>query len=357
MKVLKYIDNYLKSYNNYKDYWNYEDGCILQGCIQLFYATGDNKYFDFILNYLNPLISADGTILNYDTKKYNIDSFNSGKVLFSVFDETNDIKYRYAQDFLMEKLKHYPRTEEGNFIHKSIYPGQVWLDGLYMAQPFYAEYDKRYNNFKNFEDIMTQFRNVRNHMYISEKSLYVHAYDSLKIQPWANDENGLSKNCWLRAMGWYLMALADLMDIIAQDTIKCKEIELLLLEALDGIIKYRDRDTGLFYQVIDYLDNSKNYTETSGSLMVSYALMKVKKFEYFSLGAEIFDSVIKNKLIQKEKNIYLSDICSAAGLGPGNKRDGSIEYYLSEKIVSDDPKGAGALMMAYSKRMSIEEKL
>ncbi|MGN0552017.1 MAG: glycoside hydrolase family 105 protein [Oscillospiraceae bacterium] len=362
MSELKYINDFLDSYEHYKDYWNYEDGCVLMGCQQLYAATGETKYRDFILNYLDPLIDEDGTITNFEFGKHNIDGFNAGKVLFLAYDETKNEKYRKALDFLISNLKEQPRTKEGNFFHKAIYPNQVWLDGLYMAQPFYMEYETKYNKKENYNDILNQFRNVRKYMYDPEKKLYYHGYDEAKIQPWADKSTGLSPNFWLRSMGWYLMALIDVIDNMSEEIYEqYREYGDLFKEAIDGILQYRDSKTGLFYQVIDHAETEGNYTETSGSAMVAYAVMKAARLEvisrekYADIGMDIFNGLVKEKLVPKENGFELKDICWVAGLGPGEKRDGSVEYYLSEKIVSDDSKGVGPFMMAYAQKLMLEK--
>ncbi|MBQ7989515.1 MAG: glycoside hydrolase family 88 protein [Oscillospiraceae bacterium] len=358
MSVETYIADFLDNYRNYKDYWNYEDGCVLMGCQQLYLATKDEKYLDFILGYLDKLIDENGVITNYEVGKHNIDGFNAGKVLFLAYEKTGIEKYRKAVDYLINDLRQQPRTKEGNFFHKAIYPDQVWLDGLYMAQPFYMEYETKYNGKQNYNDIRSQFRNVRRIMFNKEKKLSYHGYDEARVQPWADKETGLSPNFWLRSMGWYLMAMIDVIDVMSEEMYEYyREMCDQFREALFGILEYRDPKSGLFFQVIDRSDVSGNYTETSGSAMVAYAVMKAARLDvisrekYAGLGTDIFDDLVKDKLRRSDDGEHLTDICWVAGLGPGDKRDGSVEYYLSEKIVSDDPKGVGPFMMAYAQKL------
>ncbi len=365
MSVDSYIGKFLENYQNYKTYWNYEDGCVLMGCRQLYEATGDPKYRDFVISYLEKVISDDGIITNYETGKHNIDSFNAGKVLFFAYDETKDEKYRKAIDFLMENLREQPRTKDGNFFHKAIYPNQVWLDGLYMAQPFYMEYETKYNKKENYGDILTQFRNVRKYMYNPEKKLSYHGYDEARVQPWADKKTGLSPNFWLRSMGWYLMAMIDTIDNMSEEIYESyRELSAQFKEALDGILQYADKDTGLFFQVIDHPEAKGNYTETSGSSMVAYSVMKAVRLDiisaekYAKRGMDIFDSIVREKLTEDENGIlHLNDICRVAGLGPGEQRDGSVEYYVSEIGVPDDSKGVGPFMMAYAQKLMLQKDL
>lgn len=364
MSAIQYIDNFLKNYKNYKSYWNYEDGCVLIGLKQLYEATADKKYRNFIIEYLEPLIEDDGTINNYETGKHNIDGFNSGKVLFWAYKETGDVKYVKAIDFLIKNLSEQPRTKSGNFWHKDIYPNQVWLDGLYMAQPFYMEYETSFNKKENYNDILNQYQNVRKYMFSESKGLYYHGWDEAKIQPWADKETGLSRNFWLRSNGWYIMSLIDVIDVMSKEMYEhYRALCDIFKEAVYGILKYQDSVTKLFYQVVDHPEAEGNYTETSGSAMIAYAVMKacrtgvLNSEKYADKGIEIFDSLVKHKLVCDNGAEKLTDICWVAGLGPGEKRDGSVEYYISEKIVSDDAKGVGPFMMAYAQKILLEKNL
>ena len=366
MKTEKYIEEYVSGYQRFKDYWNYEDGCVLLGAAQMYEATGDEKYIAFIKNYLNYFITEDGKIEHYHPSKFNIDSINSGKVLFFMYEKTGEEKYRKAIEVVMNQLREHPRCNCGNFWHKEIYPAQVWLDGVYMAQPFYMEYETKYNKKEKYNDIIRQFDNVQKYMYHSEKGLCYHAYDEDKAQFWADKETGCSANFWLRSMGWYLMALVDVMDKMSVEIYehyrKLQDIYQMLLK---GILKYQDKESKLFYQVIDRSDAEGNYTETSGSLMVAYSILKacrmgiLLKEKYASVGMEILESIMENRLEERDGRVHLTGICHGAGLGPADNpvRDGSLAYYLSEKVGEDDPKGAGVLMMAYAQYVMLKKEM
>lgn len=363
MDVQQYIKEYLGHYKNYKDYWNYEDGCVLLGSWNLYEATGDKEYVDFVKDYLKDWIGEDGAIRNYEDRTYNIDSINTGKILFGVYEETGEEKYKKALDYLMDRLSKHPRNEAGSFWHKEIYPNQVWLDGLYMALPFYMEYDTRFGGRERYGDILWQFENARKYMFSEEKGLYYHGYDHSRKQPWADPETGVSKNFWLRSMGWYIMALADTMAAMDIQIFEVyKRLEELFKEAIRGILAYEDPETKLFYQVIDKADEKGNYTETSGSAMVAYGVLKgvrigaLSREKYLPVGQEIFDGLVREKLVEENGMGRLVDICCVAGLGPGETRDGSVEYYLSEKIVSDDSKGVGPFMMACAQGLILERE-
>jgi unsaturated rhamnogalacturonyl hydrolase len=362
MKFDQYVEYHLAHFENAKTDWNYEDGCVLMGCVQLYQATGKNMYKDFVIEYMKKFINDDGTINHFEKENYNIDSIHTGKVLFFLYEETKEEKYRIAIENLMDQLRDHPRLQCKSFWHKNIYPNQIWLDGLYMAQPFYMEYETKYENKEHYEDIINQFKNVRKYIYNEEKELYYHAYDEAKIQIWADKETGKSPNFWLRAMGWYLMSLVDTMDVMSKEIFEqYKTLEGIFKEAVKGILQYQEKESKLFYQVIDKGDIEGNYLETSGSAMVAYAILKgcrlgvLSKEKYQGIGEEVLNSIIDNMLIEEEGVPKLSQICSVAGLGPKDERDGSLEYYFSEPIVCDDHKGSGAFMMAYAQMLLLRE--
>lgn len=375
-KIDKYISDYIGDFkpsyvtdfnssftNKQTDKWNYEDGCVLMGAWQLYQATKEEHYKDFIMNYVDNAISEDGVIKEYEEELYNIDSVAPGRVLFLAYDETGNEKYKKAIEALIQQLRNHPRTNCGNFWHKNIYPNQIWLDGLYMAQPFYMMYETRFNNKENYNDIINQFKNVRKYIYNKEKGLYYHAYDEAKVQMWADKETGLSPNFWIRSMGWYLMAIIDTMDEMdKEDSEVYNYLKTLFQEAIDGILQYQDKESKLFYQVIDRADVENNYLETSGSSMIAYAIMKGARLEvldkdkYSIIGKEILENLFEQKLINVDGKLSLTGICGVAGLGPKDTRDGSVEYYLSEPIVSDEQKAVGATMMAYAQYLMLGEE-
>ena len=355
-QIRAFVDQYKARFQDNKTYWNYEDGCVLKGLIDLYRAAGDPSDRQWVLDYLARRVAPDGTIPSYQADRHNIDSVNCGKALFFALDETGDERYRKAADFLHARLADHPRCACGNYWHKDVYPDQVWLDGLYMAQPFRAEYDRRYLSGLEASDIAKQFKNVRRYLFVPEKGLYVHGCDFRKEQPWADPETGRSPSFWLRAMGWYLMALVDCVDAMAEQLYEHRRALMdLFLEAVRGILPYADPETGLFCQVIDRPDAEGNYLETSGSAMVAYALLKGVRLglldpeRYRTPGLRAFRSLVGRKLCQDEAGQWhLNDICLVAGLGPGDRRDGSLAYYLGEKTGADDAKGVGPFFMTCS---------
>ena len=352
--VNKYIDWYLENYRRQtKEVLNYPDGCVMTGVQGIYEAEKQDKYLDVLCEFGDKYVDEEGNVSGYQANVHNVDQLRCGTVFLYLYRKTGEARYRKAADQFRENLRTFPRLDMGNFWHKEIYPYQVWLDGLYMAMPFYLEYTELFGGEGVYEDVAGQFVNVRKHLYIDDKKIYKHAYDEKKVQVWADPSTGLSPNFWGRAEGWYLMALADCIPMLEKTGRKEAELlKELLAEAVEGIIRYQDEQTGLFYQLLDLPNQAGNYTETSASAMIGYALMKGTRIGVlpgacWEKGKEIFDAVCREKLKKKDGIFHLVDICASAGLGPGAKRDGSIAYYLSEKCVDDNAHGAAALMMAY----------
>lgn len=375
MELTAYFKHFMNTYRGLDDYlveidgqtmheWNYEDGCLFVGASKMYEETGDKEYLDYIERMVSPYIKEDGTIISYHIEEYNLDFVNAGKIFYFLYDKTKDEKYKRACETLMTQLKYQPRLTTGNFWHKLIYPFQVWLDGLYMGQPFYMEYENRWDGRRRYYDILNQFNQVRKLLYDEKTGLYYHAYDEYKDRKWADPETGLSPNFWLRSIGWYLMALADCYDLASEELYDVKaRFGELLREAVHGVLKYQDPDSKLFYQLIALPQQEGNYLETSGSLMAAYAIIKgcqtgaLLKEKYMEKGKEIYSQVLKQKFYTDKDGIgHLADTCAVAGLGPRNERDGSVAYYLSEPVVDDDVKAVGVLMMVTALLMKEERQ-
>lgn len=347
----RFFQKYLRSYQPFKSYWNYEDGCVLLGCIRMFEATGAAVYAEFVLDYLSQRVNAEGVITNYLTEQHNLDSFNSSKALFFAEHLTGDERFRKAIRWQAAQLPAHPRTPSGMIWHKGIYPQQVWIDGVYMAAPFYADYAVRSGKHEIFREIARWFRFLHQNLRDAGSGLYYHALDEAKQQPWANPQTGLSASHWLRGEGWFLMAVTDTVALLpdSEDVLRA-ELGEMLAEALGALSPWA-AENGLYYQVIDRPELAGNYTETSGSLMVAYAMMQgavlhLLPTDAFAEGAALLDAVIQEKFRRTEQGFQLCDICSAAGLGGTARRDGSPTYYLSEPKSVNDPKAVGVLMMA-----------
>ena len=333
-------------------HWNYIDGCMLNALLSLSESTGEPLFADFVLTFTDAFIADDGTIRTYDPSKFNLDDINEGRILFPLYQRTGQEKYRLAADRLARQLRDQPRTEEGNFWHKLIYPDQVWLDGIYMAQPFRALYEKHFGN-GDYSDIVKQIETVRARMFDPQKRLYYHGYDASKSVFWADPATGCSQNFWLRAIGWFATALADLLEIV--DDPAGDRLKPIFVELMEGIAPYADPETGMYYQVVDQGGREGNYLETSGSSMIAYAMLKGARLgvlprEYTALGQRTFDGILHRYLKAEGEYVELGGICLVAGLGPADnpRRDGSYAYYISEPVVKNDAKGVAPLVMCYT---------
>ncbi len=339
-----------------KAHWNYIDGCMMTSLMNLYKESNNKDYFNFVDNFIDYYIADDGEILGYQIEHFRLDDINESRVLFDLYKETKKEKYLKAIAKTYGQILTQPRTYEGSFWHKDIYPNQVWLDGLYMAMPFYAMYEKEMNNYKNIDDIINQYKTVRLRLFDEDKKLYYHGYDASKEVFWANKDHGRSLNFWLRAIGWFTVSLVDVAEVIKEDQKKHYEyISSLTKEIIEGIMQYKDEKSNMFYQVVDKKEVEGNYLETSGSAMICYATLKAARLgiidkSYVQIGLDIFKGICDKYLTEVNGDLNLEGICLVAGLGPekDKRRDGTIEYYLSEPIVKNDAKGVGPLIMAYT---------
>jgi unsaturated rhamnogalacturonyl hydrolase len=332
--------------------WNYTQGLIAQSMMKVWLANGNLKYYEYAKTYADKFIGADGVIGHYEMDDYNIDAVNSGKFLFDLYAKTKDGRYLKAITQLRTQLKNHPRTSEGGFWHKKRYPHQMWLDGLYMGAPFYAQYAAFFNELDLFDDVVKQFVLVHKHTYNPEIGLNYHGWDESKEQKWADPKTGCSPNFWGRAEGWYAMALVDVLDYLPQNHAGRVQILEILKQVAAGIKKYQDSKTGLWYQVLDQGNREGNYLEATASSMFTYALLKASRKGYISndykvIAEKAYWGILKN-LIKNNSDgtISLTKCCSVAGLGGNPYRDGSYEYYIKEPVRDNDPKGVGPFIMA-----------
>ncbi len=331
--------------------WTYEQGVQLKAVEQLWYATGDQKYFDFIKRGTDFWFDKEGKLSNYKLDEFNIDHVTPGRAYATVYRVTNEAKYKNAIDLIRSQLDKHPRTKEGGFWHKKIYTWQMWLDGLYMGQPFYAEHSM-ISGEDNWNDIANQFVWMEKHARDPKTGLLYHGWDESKEQKWANKETGLSPHVWGRAMGWYAIALVDTLDYFPTNHPRRAELIAILNREAEAITKYQDRKSGVWYDIIDLASRPKNYKESSASAMFVYSLAKGVRKGY--LPEKYLKTVntgwagIKKEFINElpDGNLDWEGTVSVSGLGGNPYRDGSFEYYMSEKLRTNDVKGLGPAVMA-----------
>lgn len=359
---MQYFEQYLKQkfpvFLNEKP-WNYKDDLCVVGGYDLYTATGDTRWLTPITDNAKYLVREDGTVVNWTLGENNLDKVSFGKSLRILRDLTGDKRYAKEVETAYHMLDHYPRTVTGNFWHKDIYPNQVWLDGLYMGMPFYAAcLDETGED--RWDDILDQFSSAHTLMWDASLGLYRHGCDCSRKAEWADPVTGKSPAVWLRAEGWWLMALADTYEIARNHTARAGELSALLRNALDGLLPYQEQETKMFAQVVNLAELEGNYPETSGSAMVAYAMMKGTRLgmlpaHYGKIGSEILDGIRDTYLKETPDGYVLYGICASAGLGPGpdhrTDRTGTPAYYFSEKQMADNQHGAAACMMAVSEQL------
>jgi len=336
--------------------WDYVTGTVLKAFENVWIKSGDKKYYDYIKKTVDAVVTEDGKIDGYDIHEYNIDQIAEGRAILMLYKQTGEEKYKKAAQLLREQFKNHPRTSEGGFWHKQIYPNQMWLDGLWMGAPFYAEYASIFNEPEIFDDVTKQFILIYKHLRDEKSGLYYHAWDESKSMFWADKNTGLSKNFWGRGMGWYFMALVDVLDYLPKEHPKRDSLILIAKGLAEALTKVQDKQTGLWWQVLDQGKREGNYLEGSASSMFVYAIAKSVRMKYidkkyYDIAKKGYEGIIKHLIILDSRGNYnLTRICNVAGLGGKYKekiRDGSFEYYaFIEPIVANDGKGTGPFIMA-----------
>jgi unsaturated rhamnogalacturonyl hydrolase len=334
--------------------WNYELGTLLEGMDAEWLNTADGRYFDYIKASVDQLVSPDGSIPTWKPEENQLDSILLGRQLLLLYRVTLDKRYATAATLFYQQLLHQPRNASGGFWHKQKYPNQMWLDGLYMAEPFYAEYAVTFHHPEAFADIAHQFALMDEHARDPHTGLLHHGWDESKEERWANRQTGLSSQFWARGMGWHMMALVDTLDYLPENDPARAELIALLKRDADAILRFQDSASGLWYQVLDKGGVKGNYLEASASCMFVYALIKGVRRGYLLVqdlaSAERGYRGILDRFVHGGPNdeATLTGTVKAAGLGGDPYRDGSFAYYVGEKTVDNDPKGVGAFLLASS---------
>lgn len=332
--------------------WTYDQGVILRGIEGLWLKTGDGKYFNYMQKCMDFFVDNNGNIRTYKQQDYNIDNVLCGRVLLLLYGVTGQQKYYKAATVLRDQLRTHPRTNEGGFWHKKIYPYQMWLDGLYMGQPFYTEYAATFHEGdETFNDIGRQFVWMEKHARDAKTGLLYHGWDESRQQKWANPQTGLSPHIWARAMGWYGMAMVDVLENFPASNPYRDSIAGILKRFAEAVKKVQ-QPNGLWYDIIDVPKGKGNYFEASASCMFVYAMAKgvrlgILPASYLDVARKAYAGILK-EFIETGSNglTNLKGTVSVSGLGGNPYRDGSYAYYMSEKVIVNDPKGVGAFIQA-----------
>lgn len=340
----------MKRYGLLDRQWSYDYGVVWRGMEALYALTGERAYYDYILRAVDSFVDGEGHIRDYDAESFNLDFICNGRQLLYLYKQTGEERYRLAADRLREQLRRQPRTSEGGFWHKRCYPWQMWLDGLHMAAPFYVEYCLMTDDPEGVRDAAHQLALVWRRTFNPATGLNHHAWDEARAQPWADPQTGLSPHAWGRAMGWYMLGLADVLALLPDthpDFDTLLDIFTRTLEKLMSI-----RVDGVWMQVLDQPGRTGNYKESSASCLIVAAALKMANLGRISdaLAREAEESfrAIQREFVgqMRDGTLFLGKCCSVAGLGGASGRDGSFDYYMSEPVAAWDLKGTGAYLQA-----------
>lgn len=312
----------------------------------------DIKYSKYMEDWVSYFVKSNGSVTDYRPDEYNLDRIFPGRNVIKMYERHHNTKYRIALDNFIQQLNTQPKTLSGGFWHKKIYPWQMWLDGIYMASTYMAQYAKEFNKPEWFDAACQQAKMIYEKTLDAESGLLMHAWDESHFQKWCDPETGKSHYPWSRAMGWYIMAVEDILEFLPSEHPDRPALVSILRKSCSALLKVRDPRTGLWYQVLNMGGKEGNYLEGSGSAMYAYAFARgahkgYLDKEYLDIAGRAFDGIIK-ELITTDENglITMHNICGGCGLGGTPYRDGSYEYYVNEKRIDNDPKGVAPFILA-----------
>jgi unsaturated rhamnogalacturonyl hydrolase len=345
-------DSVLASYPPARWKWHYEHGLVVQAVRAAGAAGGGDRYVRFAQRWVDHFVTPEGGIRTYRLAEFNLDQINSGKLLFPLYWQTRAGRYARAIELLRDQLHNQPRTDSGGFWHKKIYPYQIWLDGLYMAGPFYVEYALTFDEPALADDMVRQFSLIERKARDPQTGLLYHGWDEKRRQKWADPETGCSPQFWGRAIGWYAMALVDVLDLLPA-THSGRFVLVEILQRLSfALLRFQDPASGLWYQVVDKAGRPGNYREASVSAMLIYAFARAVRQGYLAsdflpVARRAYRGLLENMIkVDAHGMLTLEGTCSVAGLGGKPYRDGSYEYYVGEKVAANDFKGVGPFILA-----------
>ncbi|MBN2350296.1 MAG: glycoside hydrolase family 88 protein [Bacteroidales bacterium] len=330
--------------------WQYDVAMLGQAVDKLGFLN--DKYSEYLKTYVDYFIEPDGTVKKYNLEEYNLDYINPAKNLITLYKRTGEEKYNLAIQHFIFQLENQPTTHSGGFWHKKRYPWQMWLDGIYMASPFMVQYAQEFNAPEWFDEAIFQITHIYEKTVDEKTGLMYHAWDESRTQAWCDSLTGRSKHFWGRAMGWYTMALVDVLDYLPEKHPQREEIIKILNNVSEALLKVRDKETGLWYQVLDYGGREGNYLEASCSNMFTYVFAKGAKNGYLpakfnNIASDSFDAILKEFIVKEPDGLLtMTHVCGGCGLGGNPYRDGSYEYYITEKQVDNDPKGVAPFILA-----------
>lgn len=333
------------------DHWNYDYGVCYCGLEEAYNLYKQERYFAYIKNNVDIFVQPDGSNTGYFPEEYNLDFVNNGKALIALHKHYGEEKYKTAADTLFAQLKTQPRNAAGGFWHKGIYPHQMWLDSAYMGAAFMARYAGVYAMPELFDDIALQITLMFDNMQDGKTGLLYHAWDAEKVQPWCDENTGLSAHFWGRAIGWYLAAICDILEYMPAQHPKRPVLCGILHQELNAVLKVQDEKTSVWYQILNQGDRPGNYLESSCSCLFVYAMLKGNRLgvldnSYKTAACKAYAGIIEQFVeINKKGFTNINKVCWGAGLGGENLRDGDYAYYISEPILTNVEKGIGAFVL------------
>ena len=340
--------------------WNYCHGLECQSFLDVYdryighkkYKKAVEPFYAYVKQYADTMINENGIIYGYKKTNYNLDHVNPGKILFRLYKRENDARYKTAMDTLRAQLASQPRTSEGGFWHKRVYPFQMWLDGLYMGSPYYAQYTATFDadNERAFADVVRQITLVAKRTYDKESGLYRHGWDEIKALPWS-DKTGKSPHVWGRALGWYMMAIVDVLDYLPANQPGRDKVIKILQDLVEVLPRYQDAKTGAWCQVLDQPQREGNYNEMSCTPMIAYAIAKAVRNGYLApekmeIARKAYNGILEHFIKVDDKGLVsITNVCAVAGLGGKPCLGTSYEYYIGEPVRDNDPKGVAPFIM------------
>jgi unsaturated rhamnogalacturonyl hydrolase len=336
-----------------KNRFHYHQGVFLSGMERTYLLCGDKKYYNYIKDWMDYNIDENGK-LRFDDYGLQFDDMQPAIMLFNLYNETKDERYKKLLDAFAPIVDTWPKNAKGGVWHKDIRPNQMWLDTLYMIGPYCAMYAHYFNKPYFYETIYQQMNLMRSNMTDPKTGLLYHAWDDSKVIDWCNKETGLSSEFWGRAIGWYAVAIMDILDYIPREYPRRHEFISAGLDIINAVIRFHDEESGLWFQVVDKGDVAGNWLETSCSSLYTYAIAKaIKKgllhksyAKYIHLA---YEGIIKS-LSFKEEDLIISKICIGTGVG-------DFQFYIDRPTVENDLHGMGAFLLMCSEYYDICKQL
>ena len=332
--------------------WHYEHGLVVKAILEAGLYYREDSFLRFAETWVDRFIKPDGSIDTYQKEEFNLDQVNPGKLLFYFHNKTREARFQKSLELLRSQLHDQPLTKSNGFWHKKIYPYQMWLDGIYMSGPFLAEYATVFSQPSDFDVIAHQILLIESQTRDDQTGLLYHAWDEAHVQPWANPSNGQSPHFWGRALGWFEIALIDIFDFFPVGHPSYPALADIFRDVANALLKYQHPHTGMWYQIINLGDRPGNYLESSATCMLTYAFVKgVRKGllpeEFLDAARRAYRGILEYQIsVDAQGSVNLANTCGSAGLGGIPYRDGSFDYYVGEKIITNDFKGVGPFILA-----------